>query len=201
MASSPLLFIDKPAGAAALLDPMRLRLLQHLETPDSATGLAKRLRLPRQKVNYHLRELESHGLVELVEHRRKRNCIERLVRATALCYVINPDLLGGLAADPSRVADRFSSAYVVALAAKVIRDTAHLQREADKAGKKLATLSMESEIAFASAAKRNQFAEELATTVARLVAKYHDDHASGSRRFRLVIAAHPATNSRQGEKQ
>jgi DNA-binding transcriptional ArsR family regulator len=192
--------IDHPAGAAALLDPMRLRLLQHLDTPDSATGLARRLRLPRQKVNYHLRELESHGLVELVEQRRKRNCIERVVRATARSYVISPDLLGRLAADPARVADRFSSAYVVALAAKLIRDTAQLQREAEKAGKKLATLSLESEIAFASAARRHEFAEELATAVAHLVAKYHDQHAPGSRRFRLVLAAHPAIHPRKGEK-
>ena len=199
MASLPLHLVDSSAGAAALLDPMRLRILQHLDAPDSATGLAKRLRLPRQKVNYHLRELESQGLVTLVEQRRKRNCIERVVRATARSYIISPALLGRLAADPSRVADRYSSAYVIALGAKLIHDNALLQRAAEKAGKKLATLSLETEIAFASAAKRNEFAEELANQVARLAAKYHEQHAPGSRRFRLVLTAHPAIPT-QGDK-
>ena len=59
--------IDDPAVAGVSLDPMRSRLLAALAEPGSATTLAARVGLPRQKVNYHLRELERHGLVELVE--------------------------------------------------------------------------------------------------------------------------------------
>jgi DNA-binding transcriptional ArsR family regulator len=33
--------------------------------------------------NYHLRALERHALVELVEERRKGNVTERMMRATA----------------------------------------------------------------------------------------------------------------------
>ncbi len=72
--------IDDPAAAEASLDPIRARLLSALAQPGSATTLAAKTGLTRQKVNYHLRALEQHGLVELVEERRKGNCNERVSR-------------------------------------------------------------------------------------------------------------------------
>src|ERR671925_2120899 len=93
--------IDDPAAAEASLDPVRARLLAELAEPGSASSLAARLGLPRQKVNYHLRSLEQHGLVELVAERRKGNCTERLLRATAASYVISPAALEAGAPDPA----------------------------------------------------------------------------------------------------
>lgn len=192
MAAAPALsVIQDPARAAALLDPLRLRLLERLRQPDSASGLARRLRLPRQKINYHLRELEKQRLVELVEERRKGNCIERVVRATALSYVIDPASLGRLAADPSQVQDRFSSAYLVAVAARAIRDLAVLRARAEKAARRLATFTLQTQVRFASARDRNAFAEELANAVARLAAKYHEEKAPGGRRFSFFLGAYP----------
>jgi len=92
--------LRSPEEAAAVLDPLRLRLLRHLEFPISASGLARRLRLPRQKVNYHLRELEKRGLVRLVRERRAGNCTERLVQAVARTFALSPTVLGPLAAEP-----------------------------------------------------------------------------------------------------
>lgn len=83
--------------AAALLEPTRLRLLAGLREPDSATGLAKRLGLPRQRVNYHLRELEAAGLIRLVRENRKGNCTERIVEAIARSFALDPALLGDAA--------------------------------------------------------------------------------------------------------
>lgn len=193
MATAPALsVIHDPRRAAALLDPLRLKLLERLSEPNSASGLARQLRLPRQKVNYHLRELEKAKLVELVEERRKGNCIERVVRATAVTYVIDPAALGKLAADPSRVRDRFSSAYLVAVAARAIHELAALRAGAEKAGKKLATMTLETEVRFASAEARNAFAEELTNALADLTAKYHDEKSPGGRRFRFFAGGHPA---------
>ena len=73
--------IDDPAAAEAALEPGRARLLAQLTEPRSAAMLAAAVGLPRQKVNYHLRTLERHGLVELVEERRKGNVTERLLQA------------------------------------------------------------------------------------------------------------------------
>ena len=55
--------IEEPAAAAVTLDPKRARLLAEMAEPVSAAALATRVGLPRQKVNYHLRTLEKHGLV------------------------------------------------------------------------------------------------------------------------------------------
>ena len=187
----PLAVIQRPDSAAALLDPVRQQLLYQLRTPDSASGLARRMRLPRQRLNYHLKVLEEAGLVELVEERRKGNCIERVVRASAQAFVISPDALGALAPTPELAADRLSSAYLIAAAGRTIRDVGALESRARKQGKRLATLTLEADVRFANADARAHFAEELAEAIARLAAKYHDDRAPGGRRFRLLAAVHP----------
>src|SRR6059058_1859643 len=98
--------IEDPAAAEASLDPVRARLLAALAEAGSATTLAARAGLTRQKANYHLRALERHGLVELVEERRKGNCTERVLRATAASYVISPAALGEVEPDPTRSPDQ-----------------------------------------------------------------------------------------------
>lgn len=189
--------VSSPGRAAMLLDPLRLRLLEGLREADSAAGLARRLRLPRQRVNYHLRELEKRKLVELVGRRRRGNCTARLLRATARAYVISPAALGGIAADPEAVKDRFSAAYLLAVASRTLREVGELAERAQKAGKRLATLTLESEVRFASGDARAAFADELTAAVASLAAKYHDAHAPAGRPFRFVVAGHPAAKTRE----
>ena len=184
--------IDDPAAAGACLDPVRARLLAELAEPGSATMLAGRVGLARQKVNYHLRELERHGLIELVEERKKGNVTERVLRATALSYVISPAVLAAVQPDPARSPDRLSARWLLALGAKLVRDVGRLTEGAAKAGKPLATFGLDAEVRFASAADRAAFAGELATTIAALVSRYHDEHAPGGRDHRLVLAIHPS---------
>ena len=179
-------------SAAVLLDPTRQQLLAQLKEPDSATGLARRLKLPRQRINYHLKVLEGAGLVELVEQRRKGNCLERVVRATARAFIISPEALGELGPNAELAADRLSSAYLIATAGRAIREVATLEDKAKREGKRVATLTLDAEVRFASAEARAKFAEELSDAVARIAARYHDDRAPGGRRFRLLTAVHPA---------
>jgi len=193
--------IRSPDSAAALLDPTRQQLLAHLKEPDSATGLARRLRLPRQRINYHLKVLETAGLVEMVEERRKGNCLERVVRATAHSFIISPEALGALGPTADIAADRLSGAYLMAAAGRAIRDVADLEDRARKEGKRLATLTLEADVRFASADARARFAEELAHTLARLAAKYHDDKTPGGRRFRLLAAVHPVPVNKTKNKE
>jgi DNA-binding transcriptional ArsR family regulator len=183
--------IRGPAEAMTLLDPTRRTMLEQLREPTSASSLARRLGLPRQRVNYHLRELEKAHLVKLVEERRKGNCIERVVQATARYYLISPEALGPLACDPERIPDRFSASYLVAAAGRTIRDLATLTGRARAAGGRLATLTLETEVRFAGPEARGAFAEELASALARLAAKYHDATAEGGRVFRFVVGGYP----------
>ncbi|MGH4015978.1 MAG: ArsR/SmtB family transcription factor [Pseudonocardiaceae bacterium] len=184
--------IEDPAAAEVSLDPVRARLLAELAEPGSATMLAARLGLPRQKVNYHLRALERHGLVELVQERRKGNCTERVLRATAASYVISPTALAAVAPDPARSPDRLSARWLLAVAARLVRDVGALITGAAKARQRLATFALDGEVRFASAADRAAFAEELTSAVAALVSKYHDEKAEGGRDHRVVIAVHPS---------
>lgn len=195
--SAALQLIDAADRAATALHPLRRQLLEELAEPDSAVGLSRRLGLPRQKVNYHLRQLEADGLVELVDERKKGNCTERLVRATARAYLITPAALGALAADPARVTDRVSAAYLIAVAARAIQELADLRQRAEHTGKKVPTLTIETDVRFANAAAQHAFAEELARDVARVVAKYHDENAAGGRRFRVVLGSYPVPRPKE----
>lgn len=184
--TAALQIVQNPEKAAVLLQGGRLDMVQRLAEPDSAAGLARQLGIPRQKVNYHLRELEREGFVELFEERRKGNCVERVLRATAREFLI------ACHSGKQLSADRFSAAYLVSIAARVIRDLAVLCLRARRAGKKIATLTLETEIRFANAESRAAFAEELTASMAQLAAKYHDEKAEGGRRFRLIAASYPA---------
>ncbi|KIC69775.1 helix-turn-helix domain-containing protein [Pseudarthrobacter phenanthrenivorans] len=185
--------IEDAATAEVSLDPIRTRILRELVQPASATQLAVRVGLPRQKVNYHLKALERHGLVELVEERRKGNVTERVVQATAASYLISPLALDSVAPDPRRFADRFSAFWLLALAGRMVQEVGKLIAGAAAARRKLATFAIDGEITFRTAADRAAFAEELGVAVTHLVDKYHDGGVSPQgRRHRLVVALHPA---------
>jgi DNA-binding transcriptional ArsR family regulator len=191
--------IDEPATAATALDPVRSQILARLARPGSATTVARELGLTRQKVNYHLRALEAHGLVRLHEERARRGLTERVMVATAASYVISPAALGDTAADPAR-ADRLSSRYLLAVAARMLREVVALARQAEHAGKPLPTLAIDADIRFASAADRAAFTAELTSTVGALCARYHAEGAPGGRWHRLVIAAHPRPSSQHAQQ-
>jgi DNA-binding transcriptional ArsR family regulator len=188
--------LEDPASATLALDPVKGRILAALVTPGSAASLAGKVGLTRQKVNYHLRVLEDHGLVEPVEERQWGGLTERRMVATAASYVVSPAALGPIAADPARSNDRLSASYLIALATRIVREVADLWRRARKGNKRLATLSLDTVIAFKSPADRAAFTHELQDAVTALVARYHDDEAPGARPHRLVIASYPAPNTR-----
>ena len=189
--------IEDPAAAEASLDPIRARILQALSEPASATTLAARIGLTRQQVNYHVRALEDHGLVRLVEERRKGNMNERVVQATASSFVISPIVLSGVQPDPERSPDRLSARWLLAVAARLLSEVGTLVGGAEKAGKPLATFGLDAEVRFASAADRAAFATELAGAVADLVSRYHDESAPRGRTHRLVVALHPLAKGRR----
>lgn len=191
--------IEDPARAVTALSPIRRRALAALaEGPDSATGLAERLGTTRQRLNYHLRELEKAGFLELVEERRKGNCVERVLRAKARHWLIDPGALADLAGEPLPPADRFSAVYLVALAARAIREVAGLTRKAAGSRKRLATLAIDTDVTLARPGEFPAFADELARAVGEVIARYHDEDAPGGRRFRVMAGAWPGKDMKPG---
>ncbi|HMJ16068.1 MAG TPA: helix-turn-helix domain-containing protein [Polyangiaceae bacterium] len=189
--------IEDPRAAAVALDPVRRRLLAELAEPASAATLASRLGIARQKVNYHLRALETHGMVREADTRQWGGLTERLLVANAASYVVSPSALGPAACDPAHSRDRLSAAYLIALSARVIRELGALLRGAAANNKRVATLSVDAEVRFRNAEERARFTEELARAVTSLVGRYHDASTPGGRSHRLIVMAHPVPTTRE----
>lgn len=198
--SAPLALLDEPDRLRAALSPIRRRLLDRLREPASATQLAAELALGRQRVNYHLRALEKAGLLELVEQRQRRGCVERILVRTARAFVVDPAVMSRTPRSAARMAaaqDRFAAEHLVQTAARVVRDVARMQARADDQGSRLLTFTIETEVAFASPADLERFSSALSALVARAAADLPP--APGGRRYRVVIGGHPAP--RQAARQ
>ena len=162
--------VSDPQRVAAALSPLRRRILIEVATPGSATpGEASRVDPP--EVNYHLRQLERAGLVEVGRRDTlRRRLTERLYRATARSVIVDPNVLGMV---PMGNADRFSSAHLVGVAARAVREVAVLRDRAEEAGKPLATFTIDTEINLGTPAEFDSFAADLRDAVAILVEQYH----------------------------
>jgi len=190
-------FVTEMPRAAALLHPLRLRILDALREPDSAAGLARRLRLPRQKVNYHVRELARAHFLERAGQRRRRNMIERRFRTTAQAYILSPELLGRLGLPQSRVQDAFSAAYLLGILSLGQSELGRASREAAQQGKRLATLSVSSEFRFENPEQRARFTDELQRAIEDVIGRYASPHALADgnagpgRPYRLILGCYP----------
>lgn len=195
--------IREAGQATALLHPLRIRIVEALREPDSAAGLARRLHMPRQKVNYHVHELARAGYLRRAGQRRVRNMIEQRFVATARAYVLAPSVLGGLAADRGKVEDAFSAGYLLALTAQVQSDLSRVTKLAEAQDRRVATLSMASKLRFESAAQRAKFAGALRDAIVEVVGRHAspDTRADGSkgagRPFRLIVGCYPAPPEEQ----
>lgn len=196
MAAQALEIIEDPARARTALQPIRRQLLHLLEQPQSAPQLARALEMPRQRVLYHLRQLEAQRLVEAQDRGAVGRRIDRTYARTATSYAIAPKTLGGVAVNPATVADAFSAAYLSAVAGRALDDLAALGRAAAASKKRLPTITIETEVRFATPADQRQFADELTTAVAAIAARYHRPNAPQGRTFRVFACGYPAVPAR-----
>jgi DNA-binding transcriptional ArsR family regulator len=188
--------VEEPERLRVALTPLRRRLLELLRTPASATELGAVLGLARQKVNYHVRALETAGLVRLVEERQRRGCTERILQATADSYLVDPGVMapGPMAPDadsPVRARDRFAAGHLVSTAARTVRDVSRMQQAATDEGTRLLTFTVEAEVRFAQPADVHRFADTVAQAIATAAADVVAPDGSG-RPYRIVVGAHPA---------
>ncbi|MDO5745506.1 MAG: helix-turn-helix domain-containing protein [Micrococcaceae bacterium] len=183
--------VEDPRAAAAALDPMRQRLLGELREPASASMLANRLEIRRQKITHHLNQLAELGLVNEVELRHRGIMTERLMQATAASYVISPRSIAALTPAPRALKGEFSATWLLAVAARTIREVGSLILGARIAGKSFGTFSIDVDRVFTNARNRAGFSRDLGVADAELTAKYHDRNSTSGRDHRLVIARHP----------
>ena len=197
--TDPFRLIDDPRAVGLLADPVRRKILQQLDTPRSATAVARALGLPRQRIGYHMRELEKHGFVEFQSEERRRGCLERVMRRTADSIVVAPDSMSEEKLHPQKVRDRFSRHYLLAVASQMLSEVAAAQVSAESSDKLLPTFSLQVDVRLATQQDKNAFAEELGREVARLAVKYHQPQSRGGRSYRVVIGSYPAPQGRSAE--
>lgn len=187
----PIASLTSTTSAAAILDDMRLAILSRLRQPGSAASVAAQLDAPRQRIGYHIRELERVGLVAPVSERAHGGLVERLVQASAAGYVVAPQALGPLAPTTASILDRFSTAYQLAVASRIIRDLSELRARAERTRKTVPTLTVDTQVRLGSAEAQHVFATDLANAVARVIEKHHDDRAPNGRMFACAVTVHP----------
>lgn len=194
-----LAFIRDPSAARCLLDPLRRKILEHLRDPGSATSVAQELALPRQRINYHVRELEREGLLRHVEDRRRGNCLERVVQASARTFVVDPALMRLSPVQPETTLPgpdaSFSSTALLASAGRTISALGTLHESSPPEGRRIPTLSLEAYVRFQSARDEVEFAQVIERVLQRLVNRYDTVSPSpgseSGRTFRIALGGHP----------
>ena len=186
--TAALALLDTPERVACVLPDLRRRILDRLRHPASAAELAREFEIPRQKLNYHLRVLESQQLLELVELRPRRGFTERVLRTVADALVVDPGVLGG----PAPVdGDRHAAEHLVQVAGAVVRDVGRMVVRSRQQDKRLLTFTLEADVRFAAPGAVHDFTDALAQALAGVVAAFD---TPGGRAYRLLAAGHPATD-------
>ncbi|MBE1462543.1 winged helix-turn-helix domain-containing protein [Kibdelosporangium phytohabitans] len=172
----------------AMAHPMRLRILAALREPDSAAAVARGLGQPRQKVNYHVKELERAGLARRVGERRAGNLVESLYQATAATYVVSPRLAWVDRPRIDALAEQVALENLVSVGERLQQAAALLLDRAAFDGEKIASAAVETEVRFADAAQRKAFLAEYVSAIGPLLKKYGDSQGDS---YRVVLAVHP----------
>jgi biotin operon repressor len=194
IAPVPLAVVAEAARAGQLLKPLRLKILAEAREPHSAAAIAARLGLPRQKVNYHVRELARAGFLRRAGRQRKRGLTEQKYVVTAQAFLFGAGVLGPMSADMAPAGDKMTAAYLLMLAAQMQREAGIAWRDAHASGKSLPVLSIDAELYFSTGEERAQFARALAQAVTEIVGRHSVPAGaarSGARPYRLVLGCYP----------
>jgi DNA-binding transcriptional ArsR family regulator len=183
--------------AELLLHPLRQRILSEAREAATAAEIARRVGLPPQKVNYHVRTLVDAGFLRPAGEGRKRNLIEKRYRASARSYVLLPGILGEMSPSAYGDAERFGAAHLIRLGALLQEELAVWLEPGVLRRKGPSTLSLDVEIRFETEGQRAAFADELRKAVAGVVGAYsapaldHEGRPQAGQPYRLVVGCYP----------
>ena len=187
--------ISSPRHAATLLaHPLRPRILARARQPISAADLARLLDQPRQRVNYHVRQLAAAGFLESLDQQKKRNMMEQQYVASAAAYILSPAVLGEVAPVLQENGDSADAGGLVAMCSRAQTEVAAVMEAATAAGVRVRTLSLETELHFAAADERAEFMREVKQAVSDVVSRYSTSERGGS--VRLILGCYPARGTR-----
>jgi DNA-binding transcriptional ArsR family regulator len=190
-------YVAEMPRATALLHPLRLRILQALDQPDSASGVARRLMLPAQKVNYHVRKLAGARFIKCISEISLRKNAERRYRKTAQAYVLSPELLGENGFPESGAMAAFTPSQLIGVLAFAQSELGRAIRSAEGCDERFHALAIHTPIRLEHDELRAQFTEELRQAVAEIVARYSVIESDGCElggaphSSRLILCCYP----------
>ncbi len=183
-----MLLVRDAERLGALAHPMRVQILEALREPGSAAAVARRIGQARQKVNYHLKELDQAGLVKLVGERRTGNFVESLYQAVARTFLISPEVVWADGRRSETLRTQHSLGTLVLLGERLQHDAAVLLDKAAYEGREIASASVVAEARFATEEEREAFLGAYLRATAELLEKYGNRDGEG---YRVVLAAYP----------
>ena len=176
------LYIEKVEQADALLKPKRVEVLRQLAEPRTCTQIGKILGDTPQAVYYHVKRLQAHGLVQLVEEHRVRGITEGVYQAVARSFWVAPAIVGRLGPARSREA-LLGLGFLLDLTEAMQHDLAVLAHDAPA----LPSFGIAGDIRLAPE-DGAAFVSELQRAFGEVLTQYGggDGHA-----FRLTLACYP----------
>lgn len=187
--------VGDAAAARAALSPLRRELLGRLREPGSAASLSEALKLPRQRIGYHLKVLEEAGLIVAAGERKRRGFTEHLYEARSDALIVDPLILGAADRDSIDKQDAFAAEHLVRTAAGIVSEVSRMREAARDEGSRLLTFTVEADVAFAAPAEIARFTDRLAEALAGLAGEFRPVRGIG-RSYRVTIAGHPAVEAK-----
>ena len=178
------LYIESVEQADALLKPKRIEVLRQLAEPHTCTQVGQVLGETPQAVYYHVKRLQAHALVELVEEHRVRGITEGVYRAVARSFWVSPDIVGRLGPPRPREV-LLGLGFLLDLTEEMSRDLAALAAGAPS----LPSFGIAGDITLRPE-DGAAFVAELQRAFGEVLERYSGDEGHG---FRLALACYPHT--------
>jgi len=188
------LYVEVAVQAGALLHPLRIEVLKRLGEPRSCPDLAKEIGETSQKIYYHVKILESAGLIEKVDERRVRGIMEGLYRARAKSYWLSSSLVGKVGG-AERARDQMSLGFVLSLSEEIQSDVARLGERTGE-GEVVPSLGLSLQIELDNAEERARFLTELQETLQGLAKKYAAKGSTVGQEFQVSLVCYPRLERR-----
>jgi DNA-binding transcriptional ArsR family regulator len=190
--AQPVHVVEDIEALQVLGNPLRVRILELLREPGSAATVAREVGETRQKVNYHLKELERVGLVAPAGERRAGNFIETLYQAVGRSFLISPRVAWSDRRRVDALRQQHSLENLVMVGARLQQDAITLLDRAAFDGEQIASAAVEADVHFADEQDRAAFLEEYLAAVQELCDRYG---ARDGLPYRVALAAHPSAET------
>lgn len=184
-----LLPIKNLESAKAILNPVRLQILDLLQEPMVCADVAALLGMTQQRVNNHLKVLLREGLVEVVMETLKGHLVEKTYRSSAKSIWLSQQITKLPEKDQRTRREAKSLHNLQNLSERLQEDTGILLDRVD--AESVPSIGVVADVRFRSAEERNQFTRDYFRLMHGLLEKYQgsgekDEH------FTAMLVCYPA---------